>query len=275
MNKIPVFLHIPKSGGTYFLSWAMSMFRLWTQKQELYNGRYLISVKHNDLIVLSVIACVKNCTNFINNPNDNYNIIIDLDKFLLELSKKEIKIFFIMIEPDGFFMVKNRAIEYMCNIVEKYPIYHMTIRDSFSRCQSLYNYLNHKNSSHELFHGDIKYITLRDYIHSDKLEDSWLIRVLNNIPDSESISEQHFDEVCTILDNFKIKDIQEIDSLIDEIFEECYSMARKDVLPIQIIINRNETKMPKIDFSELDNETQEIFLRRTEFDRDLYKKYCM
>lgn len=274
MNKLPVFLHIPKCGGTYVLSWAMSMFRLWTQRQHLENERFLISVKHNDVIILTIPACVRDFTNFIINPIDKHNIIIDLDAFLLELSKEEIKIFFIMIEADGFFVIENNVIESICDIVEKSPIYYMTMRDNFLRCQSLYGYLHHENSNHESSHGLIKSTTFEDYLHSEQLEDSWLMRALIGIPDGESFSEQHFDQVCGILDSFKIKDIQDMDSLIDEMFEECYSISRRDPSSKQIILNKNETNIPKITFSELDEETQSIFLKRTEFDIKLYNKYC-
>ena len=208
MNKLPVFLHIPKCGGTYILSWAMSMFRLWTQRKHLENERFLISVKHNDVIILTILACVRDCANFIINPIDKHNIIIDLDAFLLELSKEDMKIFFIMIEPDGFFVIENKVIESMCNLIEKSPIYYMTMRDSFFRCQSLYNYLNSEKSNHEETHGSIKSTTFKDYLRFEESEDSWLIRVLIGIPDGESISEQYFDQVCAILDSINIKDIQ-------------------------------------------------------------------
>lgn len=271
MNKIPIFLHIPKCGGTYVLSWAMYMFRLRTERQKLENERCLISVKHNDSTLFTILSCIPNFTNDLNN---RWNIIIDLDTFLLKLSNKEIKVFFIMIEDNGFIAIKNKTIESICDIVNKSPIYYMTMRDSFFRCQSLYSYLNSENSNHESSHGLIKSITFEDYLRSEELEDSWLIRVLIGIPDGESISDQHFDQVCTILDGVKIKDIQDIDLLIDEMFQECYSIPRQDPLPKQIILNKNETNAPKIAFSELNEETQSIFLKRTEFDIKLYNKYC-
>ena len=272
MNKIPIFLHIPKSGGTYVLTWAMSMFRFWTNKNESQDKRRLISVKYNDLIILTVLACVDNDIDFIINPIDECNHIINLDDFLIKLSKMDI--FFIMIEPDGFFVMKTQVIKSICDTVEKSFIYYMTMRDSFSRCRSLYNYLNSENSNHEKLHGSIASNTFENYLHSNELEDSWLIRSIINISKDQAINNDNFDEVCNILNEVNIVDIENIDSLIDDMFNECHLITRQDVLPHQIILNKNETNVLKIEFSELDNETQSAFLKRTEFDRKLYNKYC-
>ena len=126
----------------------------------------------------------------------------------------------------------------------------------------------------EKFHKSIQSTTFENYLHSEELEDSWLIRSIINVSKDQIINDDNFDEVCNILNQVNIVDIKNIDSLIDDMFNECHLITRQDVLPHQIILNKNETSIPKIDFSQLNHQTQGVFLKRTGFDRKLYNKYC-
>jgi hypothetical protein len=275
MNKIPIFLHIPKSGGTYVWTWAVSILRLWCRKNNI-NDAMNISVESNNKTVFTVFCRIPNFKdneNFYVNPVNNYYFNIDIDLFLSELSNKKIDIFFITVKSEGFSLLRKKIIESICDIVNMKPIYYMTMRDSFSTCQSLYNYLNSEKSNHELTHGSIKFSNFSDYLKSTKLSDSWLIRVLMNISDNESITEDHFNSACETLDNVQIFNIKDVELLIDEMLAEYCYIKRKDMPASQIRVRKNEMNAPKIAFSELDDETKKAFMKRTRFDRRLYKKY--
>jgi hypothetical protein len=148
------------------------------------------------------------------------------------------------------------------------------LREPFDRCQSLYSYITSSSSNHEPTHGTIKFKTFEEYLNSYQLEDSWLIRNLINIPDSREITEEDYYQACFILDQFKIKDISKTDFLINEAFIEYYNIDQSIIINDLSKIKKNETlNKQKICFSELNEETKMTFLRRTEFDRRLYKKY--
>lgn len=278
MNKIPIFLHIPKNAGTYVLSWTMSIFRYWGHEKGLYGGNLRrISITQDNRTVMTIFAHVPNCMNntkFLTNSLDKSNSFIDLYTFLSELLKKQIEVFSICIEAAGFCFLRQKLIELFLEIIKKEPLYYTCVRDVFSRNQSIYNYINSQNSVHELTHGYIKSKTFLDYIKSPEMEDSWLIRNLTGISDNISITEKDFENSCDILNNFKITDIKNVNEIIDSVFYECYNLKMEDIPKERRYIFKNETPIQKINFLDLDGETQDFFLKRTEFDRKIYQKYC-
>ena len=278
MNKIPIFLHIPKNSGTYVLSWTMCIFRYWGNQRGLYGGDLRrISITQDNKTVMTIFAHVPNCVNntkFLTNALDKSNSFIDMYTFLSELLKKQIEVFSMCIEAAGFCFLRQKLMGLVLEMIKKEPLYYTCIRDAFSRNQSLYNYINSQNSVHELTHGCIKSKTFLDYIKSPEMEDSWLIRNLTGISNNISITEKDFENSCDILNIFKITNIKNVDQIMDDVFYECYMLKRDDVPKERRYIFKNETPIPKINFLDLDRETQDIFLKKTEFDQKIYKRYC-
>jgi hypothetical protein len=170
--------------------------------------------------------------------------------------------------------LRQKLIDLICNILNKKHLYYAVLRNVYDRNQSLYNYIKSDNSSHELTHGLYTSKNFIEHIKSSQLRDNWITRQLTGISNEKELTSEHFDDVCSILDDFKIKDIKHVEELLDEIFGECYSLTTKNIPNNDNFFFKNETNEDKINFLDLNEETQNTFLKKTEFDQKIYERYC-
>jgi hypothetical protein len=286
MNKIPVFLHIPKNAGTYVLGWTMKLFRYYGISRGCnnvidwnFNFRRIL-LQYDGFQIATVFAhdaynIRKNNKSFIQHPTHEYCNIVDARSFLEELKNKRLDVFSIIIEDNGIKFLENSLYESICEFNNKCPLYYTLFRNPYDRAESLYNYLTSDKSLHEPTHNAIKAKSFIEYLNSYELEDSWLIRKLTQISNSDIIDERIFDKACSVLDVFNIRDIKYTDELFDNVFGECYGIDQSIVNSSDKDINKNSTvKKYKTSFDELDDITRDVFLERTRFDRKLYNKYC-
>jgi hypothetical protein len=286
MNKIPVFLHIPKNAGTYVLSMTMTLFRYygiikgWRNKTGWnLNLRIILLEQDRKQIATMFVYDPEEIRNtnadFKQHSENKYCNIIDVDSFKKELKTKKLILFSIVVEDHGIKFVKDGLYEKFCEEIKSVPLYYTLLRDPFDRSLSMYHYITSSSSIHEPTHGAIKFKTFEDYLNSYQLEDSWLIRNLINIPYSREITEEDYEHSCFILNQFKIKDISKADNLINEVFLECYNIDQSIITDDLRNIEKNVTlNKNKICFSELNEETKNNFLKRTECDFKIYNKYC-
>jgi len=293
-EKIPVFLHVPKNGGTYVNTITMKFFRLhalnnfWVDLQKegkLLKKIHKLLVTSNGKEIMTVFVfdpfLRHESSNLYTlcNSEDTFASYIDLDCFLNEILTENIKIFSILIKSRGFQFLRTGLFELIFEITNQIPIYYTFLRDPFYRCQSIYNYIKDQKSIHEETHNKIKSKTFDEYLCSDELEDSWLIRELMQTPSGQELHNDNFEEACLILDKVKIKDINYCDKLINEVFEECYNLNIEKLnklndLIIDKGIEKNCLNKVKINFNEIEYSIQKIFLDKTKFDQYIYKKYC-
>ena len=286
MNKIPVFLHIPKNAGTYVLGWTMTLFRYygitkdWNDKVGWnYNLRRILLQHENKqiatLFVYDPHKVRESNQSFAQHPTNKYCNIVQLQNFLEELKNKKLTLFSVIVEDAGVQYIKENLYKGICEHNNSHPLYYTIFRDPYNRALSMYHYITSPNSVHELTHNTIESKTFIEYLNSYELEDSWLIRKLTDISDNEIINEEIFNKACIILDEFKIKDIKHTDELIDEVFTECYNISQNIVDNNDRNVFKNSTSSDTFVFDDLDEKTKNVFLTRTEFDRKLYTKYCI
>jgi hypothetical protein len=287
MNKIPVFLHIPKNAGTYVLGVTMELFRHygiskgWRNKigWNLNLRRILLQKNGTQIATLFVHDPeeVRN-NNEIFKPHNSHRYCNLLDAGdLKEISlKNKPTLFSIIIEAEGAKLIKTGLFDSLCNQNNSDAAYCTILREPFDRCQSMYSYITSSSSSHEPTHGAIKFKTFEEYLNSYQLEDSWLIRNLINIPDSNrEITEEDYEQACFILNRFKIKDITSTNSLIDDVFFQCYEIDTNTIKNELNTFNKNVTlNKQKFYFDQLNEKTKQFFLNRTKFDRRLYDEFC-
>ena len=145
----------------------------------------------------------------------------------------------------------------------------------FSRQQSLYHYITGEESSHEPSHKSIKDASFVEYLSSDSLEDSWLIRSTTGMKEDWPITRFWFDLSCNFLDNFNflIKDIKNTDNIINEVLFSCFKEGLSDSDTNTTM--RNSTKIEnKITIEDLNKETKQKFLEKTSLDTKIYQRYC-
>jgi len=288
-NNLPIFLHIPKNCGTYILSCMMSALR-WTgiingHDKQCSNEEWRLKfrrllVKENNKIILTVFIYDNNeihktDSSFIKDTGNVFVDSISLSNFLVILTLKKIQLFSVMIESEGMKYYRESLIENISKILNRNLTYFTVLREPFSRAYSMYTYLQGDQSTHEPTHNAINSITFYDYLKSSQLEDSWLIRELVGIDVTQELNEDMFVNACEVLDTFKITDVNNIDSLFNNIFKEVYDFEFINIPDTHKFINSNKTDVTiKITFNLLNEELKQTFQERTKFDEMLYSKYC-
>ena len=205
-----------------------------------------------------------------------------LEEFMSYLQQDGVFIFAVLIEPlnSGSSFCKSELIGWedsiefidkVCAMYNRQRINFIGLREPFSRAISLFNYIKSSDSDHEVFQDEIVSSTFEEYIESKELEDSWLIRQLLCLNWSEPIEEVHYNTAIEKLKSFYVKPIDQIDSLIEEVFNKSYNLSRKECVKRSEVISKNQASQTDIlRFDQLSPDLKQKFIDRTEWDKKLY-----
>ena len=287
--RVPVFLHVPKNAGTYVMELFMSYFsRVHNESNDSENFFIKRITVESDFYNLTVFV------KFLDNKHkadpyiQNHPFAVaanydhpkarscDLNTLKEYIKNNHLVVLAINVEPisDNDMRAGLLQAYELLGLCRAIPFNFTILRDSLSRQQSLFYYLTGKESSHEPTHQSISHDTFIDYLNSEDLEDSWLIRVLSGAPHNATLNKHWMDIATKFLEshNFLIGDISRTDYIINRVLNDCYG---------QPIIGsdkqssfRNPTKnQNKITVNDLDKKTKQKFLDHTYWDNALYKNF--
>lgn len=217
------------------------------------------------------------------------------EDFLEFIQNETAFIFSVLIEPrnSGSSFIQSsligwednlQFIQKLCTFYNRKPINFCNLREPFSRAASLFNYVKSSDSDHEFISNhaqvcdffDIKSETFEEYIQTGELEDSWLIRQLLSLPYNQPITEESATLAINKLKDFKIKDITQVDSLIEDIFSLSYNLSFLNLLESDTDYNLNKHQSSKtntLSFDQLSSDLQHKFLDITKWDNKVYKYF--
>ncbi len=264
-KKLPVFFHIPKNAGTYVYNVS---FRLIGSKLDVGGKLYNLQVQKGDRIVYRLICSAKN------GLSDKYKLMNNAGWVVVQyddLNLDDLNLYFVEVCSSSFGCYKEEVYCNLPNDTEPYEF--LILREPYSRILSIYSYLTSPQSSHELTSGSFGDKTFIEYLNSDQLENSWLIKSFLNIPHDTIINEDHYRATCDILDDMFVSDISDTDLCLSNVFNKCYGFKNIDIPNQKIHPNKTSKKIEQ-PFKTLDKPTKMHFSNQTKWDSLLYEKFA-
>lgn len=281
MQKIPAFIHIPKCGADYFLSKSWSIFldflmsgQVIERKSILMKAHRLIVTNESEVPILTALvydplsSCKrgKPCYKKHENPNNQFVSYISYDLFLKEIETSMLKIFSVIIEPEGIGLIGKdffRDIEAKNEIKFKYIT---TLRDPLKMMESFFfSILKRAKNT-----GETSYRSFSSYIKSKNAPYGWLIKRLNG-DDSKKVTEKIYLEAVDLLSKIKISNLEEIDKMILDAYVDCHRINFENLN----IRYKEEAINPKKYKLILSDKDKTLFEKRAKFDIKIYKKFIL
>ena len=279
LRKIPVSYHIPRCAGT-FINFKV-MHPSLVQQHEKYRWalrKQKKRVPHKqfyriDLNLDNSLDFPGEITFFIAFDNENLDLpgeesSVRIEDFKKYLKQDLIRIRGIVINPVSNGILPHFSlIEEICNIVSCEPCYFTILRKPFGWHQSMFYYLRDVGVW-EPTHGKFKGMSFSDYINSEFLPDSWLIRNLIGLRDDHAIISKEYDETIQLLYKFKIGFFENLPKFLKELKEE-FGFSVHDIETENDLTNKNKISR-KEDISELSENDLKVFNERVKYDIMLY-----
>lgn len=292
-NIIPLFFHIPKNAGTYVISKTGLLMRAYKYK---YDSDPIFREKSKSFGPLFRVATTLEILDEKNRPlaiingfdvngyiHQNRGKDIELVRgiyhriHLKNLSREileSLELFQVNIVDHGFAVFED--ILSLFNHESTGFIPHALLRDPFKRALSIYNYLTSEASSHEPTHMSIFAKDFQDYISGIQSEDSWLIRKLLNIPNTESLTDELYDSFCEIFDLFMVTGVENVDGLLASVYEKSHSLFFPDINPAWNTDLKDNKNLNGhiVTESDVESAALENFKKRVKYDYLILEKYA-
>ncbi|NDG52238.1 MAG: hypothetical protein EBY39_04310 [Flavobacteriia bacterium] len=294
VNKIPVFLHIPKNAGTYLQAVAYKYLNRNNEGSNNYLRKITVETPEYNLTVFCnfksdywktdehmkrhPVSVMRN----VNNPRAGWCLLPTLEAYI---KNKELEVLFIVAEPTQQPPQPTNFIDLRPSIFQaarvaslsgKDPVNFCFVRDPFSRAFSIYNYLQSSISKHEDTHGALDHLkSFGEYVSSHYLEDSWTVRGLTGASFQNILDSNWVKEAISFLENHKfiVSSIKNFRETSDDIFKICFNppILEEDY---QKIHENKGTYKQKLTLDDLTDSEREKFLHRTSADYEFYQHFA-
>jgi len=179
-SQTPVFFHVPKNAGTYFLNRSFAFAAIANKNTcESSNGIIRLDIKSAGIIKYRLVCFDKNSIakmlNYFTHILNNRVYEIDIDNCSKDIFDF-LDVFAVIVCGEGFRDYKKELYPLLGRDFKPFSI--ISLRDPFSRAVSMYYYAQSSQSDHENCHDKFRGMSFEDYICSSLLEDSWLIRMV-------------------------------------------------------------------------------------------------
>lgn len=304
-ENIPVFIHVPKNGGTYIYNSIKSAGRFFLGRMccldpsSFSDGgdfRFVyycdnkfplreINIQEDGKTIFTIFSTDR----VVDFAKKNNLSEFDESVYYLDLLDERIKniiscsdIFTAIIQPRGLKYLKSDVFEnfFYANDEIVFKFY-FPLRDPVERLKSLFFYLKSENSKHEPTHAIYKSNTFEDFIINEA-PDNWIVSQLcKSESESQQVTQDDFLEASRLIDkkNFLFFDVREIDKMIDASFRKYGFSFIQDVPEFLKTFlskfNSNNRNNWLHEASALDKEETELYAKKlnqkTKYEYELYK----
>jgi len=282
IRKIPVYYHVPKCAGT-FIAYSFLLPKLY-EKFRVYKNESMARNKHFSQKFLRINLNMDNSLNFpgeiivfaiINEhkfPKPEKNrCVLKLEEFKKYCEQSVVWIEGVNIKPiTNGLIPKLLLIEKWCNITSCEPQYFTILRDPFDWNKSLFYYLRDKGTWERLY-GVFKGMSFKDYIYSELIPDSWIIRNITGLPNNKPITNKEYNEAIQVLSKFKIGFIDDMPKFLAELTND-FGFPNTDSKGSNHLSNKNDFS-PREKKPDLSKQDLKVFKDRTQYDQKLYNHF--
>jgi len=279
--KLPIFFHVPKNAGTYIFNRIFAVCSILGLSEYRILKRYTIKtceiLKNGKIAYRIIVRDINNqCVNldsFSPVDNDDFYYSVEFNDWVKQKHNFEIQ--GLCVQDISFSDFESDRVDILDT---KKDLYYITcLRESYDRAISVFSYLSSSQSKHENTHERFGNISFEEYLDSEYLEDSWLIRVFNETPDNVAITEDDLYRTINILSTMQhVFNTLNVDESLKSIFKVCYDFNVDNYLNhgVYLSVNKNKTEQKiNVPFSSLRLSVRKNFLKRTELDRKLYNHF--
>lgn len=279
MQLIPAFLHIPKCGADYFLSKSWSVFidflikSLSGEGAGVLNKVHRLIINKNKVPILTALvydpfsACksMKPCYKKHESPNNKFVSYIDYDSFLQEMKISKLKIFAVIVEPEGIPLIDGNFFENLQTNNEIRFEYITTLQDPLKMTEAFFVSILERSKKTK----ERACKTFSAFVRSKFAPYGWLIKKING-DNLKRINKKAYLKAIHALDKVKIFNLSDIDTLISNIYLQCHNINAD-----QLNIKYNEEKINRKKFKlNFNNDIKDIFEKKARLDMEIYKRYC-
>lgn len=272
-KKIPVLFHVPKNAGTFIIGTMTRYFARILRGDPGCNIQR-IHLSDSGLSGIMIFAFM-------------YHDSWKQDKKILPNTNPAPRSRITNLETLSTYVENKKAIilgaavesNLKCNCVDQFnvlwemlksfkinPENFMLLRDPWSRTQSMFEYLNSEASNHEDTNFQKRFQNIEEYLKSNLVEDSWIVRQLSKTPNAKPITEiECINAVDWVRKNkFKCAHVSQVEDLLQLTLEKCYGIKVSNEDFIGEIDNVN--KYEKTLLTELPRNVQQNFKERVKYD---------
>lgn len=273
-DKIPVYYHIPKCGGTYILYLYQHLNKENEKKYHKQNWNNYICRKINVYLDSSRYFEATGVIELedllmLNSNLESYSNTFSIEQLYELINKNKIKITSVFIQPtgDGNMLDSRMQADKLISHMNKQPAYFAIIRDVFERLHSEYSYLTNNISDHEPTKESYEnYNSFQDFLINSDTYDNQITR---HIAYNLELNDKSFNSVKLFFDDFTIGSMNNIYKTAKSIWKSCYGWL-DDCEDQSFYKNENKYKS-KITMNDISDQAKEQFKTKTEWDRKLYE----
>lgn len=240
---IPVYYHIPKCGGCYVNGVVMRLLMARYGSEEV---KIIQSHEHGVCLFLRGSKLNNRFNPFFGSRRELLNIV--------EASKELLAICVIPTNVDarGVF----EYVDIILKVLGHKPSFYTTIRSPYTRNRSLYYYLTKEKFDN---------LSFPDFLKSEHIPDSWVIRNIIGVKDDVKLSEIHFEQAVNFLSKFQVSNIANAHLMVFDVFGFQEKIQLGEVF-------QNKSTHNNVTLESMPTEISDSFYMKVKWDTKLYSK---